>query len=344
MSNRNTSEPTTTLSPLASRSICRLALAAATLALATTMALLAPQQAQAVPTRTDLGLVQSDATVSTATFTWDTASSGYTSQVVRYKSASESGYTYEEIDISATSFTAPVSSGDEYCYFTVYQGGENLTADYTIGSGTVFDTEKGYPFDSSKMKKPTIYGGGGAWRADEDLCLTIYYSEAQTGTQTVVYSKSGKKLCTYTAAYSGYTAQHHFDNTAGKIVKARSRSYIELSSGETLYGTWSSWARFAPLASVKKISSASKSKVKVKFKKISGATRYIVRYAYGKKNPNYSKLKWKTKSVSKSKNTVKLKKKGKYLYVQVLTVSKINGKTVKAKKSNWEGAIKAYKG
>lgn len=137
------------------------------------------------------------------------------------------------------------------------------------------------------------------------------------------------------------------DAAIGKVVKVRQRSYLKLSSDKTLYGTWSGWATFVPSCKVSSVSKAS-GKLKIKFKKTSGATKYIVRYAYSKKSLNSSntkklnKLKWKTKSVSKSKNYVKLdRKSGKYLYIQVLTVSKVDGKTVKAKKS-YEATYRCY--
>lgn len=283
-----------------------LALLATCLALCATLAAPAPQAHAAT---TDLGLVQSDATSSTATFTWDTPdSSEYSAQVIGYRLSTDSSLTYVDVSITDTSYT--VETGDaEYCYLYVYLGSSSITAAKSASGYDVYAYAKGYPFDSSKLAK--VKATSSSWTNSRTLYVNTDFNEKSGGTQIVVYSKTGKKLATVTKTSATTVG---LDAAIGKVVKVRQRSYLKLSSGKTLYSTWSGWATFVPSCKVNSVSKAS-GKLKLKFKKTSGATKYIVRYAYSKKHLNSSntkklnKLKWKTKSVSKSKNYVKLDRK-----------------------------------
>lgn len=152
--------------------------------------------------------------------------------------------------------------------------------------------------------------------------------ESADGYDWICYKDSGKKFKSGQITYGTSSPSTSIDKIKNtQIYKMKVRAYTTIA-GKKHYGSWSPYSYFFTQPRITK-AKVSNGKLKVKWKKVSGATSYSI-YVSTKPTKGYKKV----KTVSKKKSSVTIKKfkgkkfkKSKKYYVYVVTNKMVNGKT-----------------
>ena len=242
---------------------------------------------------------QTNATTTTATVSWNPVSGAsyykFTYWNYEYKTAKTGAVT---VTVNDTSYTINCAKDTAYlCDVEAYSSSdEKIDEAYTYqpcsptpGQLTGYDAES---WGSTK---------GGVF-----VLKTNPYPNILNGVEWRLLTKNGK-----TVKYSGTTTSDHIyasSASLGQVYQLSVRGYA-LVSGTKLYGPWYSKI-VVPQPKMKALKLASGSRIKVKWKKVSGATKYII-YGSTKQGSGYKKI----ATVKKNKSSY--------------TVSKVKGKRLK---------------
>ena len=295
---------------------------------------------------TTLELRQTAATNTSVTVGWD-AQSGLAKQMVQYTAyvngATVASADYFEIDADATSYTISGLQKDAVLTVTVrgFTQADAETYDYET-TGTLSDVKtKSSAVGTLSYYQPFDQGYYSTYNLS--VSFTPSSQANADGYQAVLYTKAGKKVETLTV--SEYSTRATFSKAKlTRCYKVRIRPYVVLANTSTkVYGAWSSYLKAVPGAKMKSLSSKSvtKSKIKVQWSKVTGASKYIVYVARSKgytssaSNLSFKKVATLTKAKSsytiKKVGSKKVNTKNYYYYVRIVTVAKYGSKTVKSK-------------
>lgn len=294
---------------------------------------------------------QTKATNRSVTLAWNVLD-GMVKQAISYTatvgSTTIASAEYLDIKATATSYTITGLKKNAEITFAIYQyddaeksGVGYADRDYLSSVKTLSSTMGSLsyymPFDKGHFTDYKL----------SVACTRVQNANAD-GYQAVLYTKAGKKVQTVKLSY--YTSYVKFSKAKlTQCYKVRVRPYVELDgTSKKAYGAWTPYFKAVPCAKTKQFTNATagKKKMKVKWSKVTGASKYIVYVARSKSyTSDTSGLSFKkAATVSGKKTSCTVKKVGKkkvntekyYYYVKVVTVSKFGSKTVKSKGTSAE--------
>lgn len=279
------------------------------------------------------GIDQTDATSTTATITWDAATStSYLNWVVYLD-----GQYVTTLPIGQTSYTFNNLAQGKARVATVgyvYQYYDGSTEAYEEGS-CLLRTKP------SKVKKSEVI-----WRASDYVDLMVIdpnnfkqggkeYRYAD-GFEIKIKDVKGKTKKTFKELYNFGYADEYFkapSSCRNKGMQYSVRGYIKLDNGKKIYGD-SVTKVVIPQAKITKVRSSGKN-YKVTWKKVSGASSYTI-YRTSNKGKSYKKVKTVSKnttSYSVKKSYMKYSKSRKYGIVVVANKVKVGKKRYNSTKS-----------
>lgn len=258
-------------------------------------------------------LKQTNATTSSVTITWSPAS-GATGYYVIDKD------TKILADVKSASYTIQLPEG---------------TVNYLIGI-VPYDANY-YSVDhldaiyiSTKPKKVTGIKYNGVFASSNKLSV-VWNDNACIGFEAYCYNKSGKQVQKLDEDY--YRSVTFSKTNTQNIYSVKVKPYVYINGNEKLYGDVSSTFYAVPQPKItSKNSDVKLNSVKLKWKKVKGATKYVI-YCSTKPTSGYKKV----ATVKSSKNSYTVTKfKGKTLntkskkYFRIVTYGKFGKKTVKS--------------
>ena len=271
---------------------------------------------------------QTNATASNVTLAWAPQAGASSYDVYRYSYPSKTLVAPRAANVTNATIAAPVETGYEY-YVVVNRGGLRLDPSFTDWISSNYKlAAKTLPY-KNVFTSQTYY-----WSTSNKLSL---YWTSLAGTNTVADGYQCEmrtyknKLVRSVSTTSKYTDMYL---KKGVFCYFRVRPYICLNGNVTnkRYGAWSDkiYTALPKSATVKR---AGKKKLKVSWKKISGATQYVVQVS-NKINSGFKtvkKLGKKKKSCIIKKYGKKKLKPGKWYYVRILYKTKVGKKKVQSK-------------
>jgi hypothetical protein len=277
-------------------------------------------------------VVQTDATYTSVTVQWTPVSdaTGYNVKV--------NGTLVASVDAATTNYTVSGLTENSIQLISVTAMGIDASTGQSVEStasqslascyGHTLSRVSGVNYDTDYSN---VYGFN---YASPYTGLTVRWNgcKAAAGYEAVLYNKSGKKVQTlYVDDYAKCTYQTFTKAKRTQVYYVRVRSYINVSGGK-VYGDYSNKFYAVPQPVVTSTErDISRTSVKVRWKKVSGASSYSIY-----KSTNKNKLGKKVATVSGNKTSYKMTglnfKKHDY-YVRIVTNAKVNGKTKKSLKA-----------
>ncbi len=270
-------------------------------------------------------IVQTDATNTSVTVSWG-ASQGATAYRV-YKN----GVMVKET--SDTEVTMKVSQGSSSLIKIVAVAyDENGNA--LLSDGAELDNVWALPYapkNVAKFSKGTL-----TWLPTKSNKVTVGWVNTSkmeyepAGYQIVIYNMKGKRLKTYYSTVE--QVKFNLSKVKNTGFKVKVRAYIKIN-GKKVYGTWSSTRTVVPQAKIslkKTATDGNTATVKVSWKKVKNATKYMV---YVCSDTSTDATKWKkvaTVSSSRTYMYIANCKAGKKVGVYVVPVVKYGKKKYKA--------------
>ncbi|MCM1181206.1 MAG: hypothetical protein NC347_13170 [Clostridium sp.] len=258
------------------------------------------------------GLKQTSATTNSVTISWSPAS-GATGYLILDNNK-------QLADVRSTSYTVQLPEG---------------TVDYLIGV-VPYDANY-YSMDhlaatyiSTKPKKVTGIKYNGVFASSNKLSV-VWNDNACIGFEAYCYNKSGKLVQSLDEDY--YRSVTFSKTNTQNIYSVKVKPYVYINGKEKLYGDMSGTFYAVPQPKItSKNSDVKLNSVKLKWKKVKGATKYVI-YCSTKPTSGYKKV----ATVKSSKNSYTVRKfKGKTLntkskkYFRIVTYGKFGKKTVKS--------------
>ena len=298
-----------------------------------------------------IDLQQTKATNTSVTLTWNVLD-GMVKQAITYTatvgSTTIATADYLDIDATATSYTITGLKKNVEITFGIYQYDDAEKSDVGYADHDYLSSVKTLSSTMGSLSYYMPFDKGHFSSYKLSVACTRVQNANADGYQAVLYTKAGKKVQTVTLSY--YTSYVTFSKAKlTQCYKVRVRPYVELDGTTTkAYGAWTSYFKAVPCAKTKQFTNATagKKKMKVKWSKVTGASKYIVYVARSKSyTSDTSGLSFKkvaTVSGKKTSCTVKKVNKKKvntekyYYYVKIVTVSKYGSKTVKSKGTSAE--------
>lgn len=277
-----------------------------------------------------LGLSQTDATLNTVTLNWDETSGAAGYYVVSVDNYGYISQVLKQVTTPSVVLNLPEST---YAYgvgIIPYDANGN----YDIRYGTVIDVCT-VPKKLSGLK---IYG----YFASSNNLSVVWNDSNCYGFEAYCYNKKGKQV-DYVDTSLYHSASFTKTNTQN-IYSVKVRPYVYINGNQKLYGDFSDVLYAVPQPKITSKSSDVKlNSVNLKWKKVSGASKYVI-YVSSKKNSGYKKV----ATVKSSKKSYKITKfKGKKIntkstkYIKIVTYAKFGKKTVKSQ-SNPQSSVRTY--
>lgn len=243
---------------------------------------------------------QTAASQTSATIKWSAVSGAARYEVWYYPANNQTQITKKNVGAS-TQYKITLPKGQSYyAEVAAYDSSGNII-DYSYGYGiqpTPGKVTKVKPYSWS------INGKSGEFKINKNP-----YPNIMTGMQWQILTRNGKKVkARGTSTYMRFSAKV----PSNQVYKLKVRGYSE-PHNKKFYGPWHT-KTIVPEPKLKKAKLVKGTKVKLNWRKVKGATKYIV---YGSTNPDkgYKKV----ATVRKNKNSV--------------VVSKVRGKKLKKYKS-----------
>lgn len=288
---------------------------------------------------------QIDATANSVTISWTCPNSQYAESYVIYVGESNSPYATVASNVTSCTISG-LSAGQHYAVDVgfvnegslYYLDTKDNTWTYVRTAPKKLDSKAmNLTWDNNDKIKLEYY--------DESLYATSNYSAEKylDGIEMEVKTVKGKKWKTKTAATQktvyATSVEDLIDSFSFKApsslknkgMQYRIRTYITLDNGKKVYSDWTSTKVFIPQAKVTKLTKMGTDKIKVSWKKVSGAKSYTV-YKTTNSGKKYKKVK--TVSANTTSYTVSGFKKGsKYGVAIVANKVKVGKKNYNSTKS-----------
>ncbi len=284
-------------------------------------------EAVTAPNTAVTNLKQSYASTKAVKLSW-TASTGATGYYIRTS--------YSGSNVTKTTKTAVKLSLSAGSYQTYYVVPYRVSESGYVAEGTyAYNKVTAYSAPNKPTNVASASDGNVSWNPSTNK-VTVGWdknsnnSYTPDGYQLVVYDVKGKtKLKTYTIkSGSTYTYKFKIASIKNKGCRVAMRSYVKIN-GKKYYSSWTSKTVVLPQAKITAATQKNATTVKISWKKVTGATKYIIYYKKG-----YSGT-WKSKKVSAKKTAYTFKKlsTGNDYYFYVMPVVKVGSKKYTAKLS-----------
>ena len=258
-----------------------------------------------------------DATETSISVSWDAVAGATQYQVMYYPYGSDPKLA-KVTTVKTTSAT--ISGLSTNTNYAVYVCSQRVDGSYVeaVALGRGFGSLPTLPTKTTKLK--CTYANPLTTIGEADFSVTN--SASADGYQYEIYKYNGKKpILTGTSVYNEFTVKNA-KIKARQFYKIRVRAYIMKSNGELKYGGWSDEIYFSRCNYKDVKAKLVKGKVKVSWKKVSGATGYTV-YLSTKSNSGYKKV----GTTKKTSLVIKKKLKDyKNYYVRVVPNKKVKKK------------------
>lgn len=263
-------------------------------------------------------LTQTGATLTSVTLTW-TAASGATSYYITDKDSKILDY------VSGTSVTLTLPESTYQYAVGVFPCDANNNIGYNyLGALYVATTPKKV---SGLKINGSFAGTGGLSKLN-----VIWNDSACYGFEASCYNRKGKQIQTVETTL--YRSASFSKTNAQNIYTVKVRPYVYINGNQKLYGDYSNVLYAVPQpTSLSKNKDVKRNSINLKWKKVSGATKYEI-YMSTKKSSGYKKV----ATVKGNKSScVVTKFRGKTLdttskkYIKIVTYAKFGKKTVKSK-------------
>ncbi len=225
-----------------------------------------------------------DATETSITVSWDAVAGATQYQVMYYPYGSDPKLakvtTVKTTSVSLTGLSANTN-------YAVYIASQRLDGSYleAVASARGFSALPTLPTKTTKLKCTYVDPRTTIGEAD----FSVNASASADGYQYEVYKYNGKKpIVTGTSAYNEFTVKNS-KIKARQFYKIRVRAYILKSNGGAKYGAWSNEIYFSQCNYKDVKTKLVNDKVKVSWKKVTGATGYTV-YLSTKSSSGYKKV------------------------------------------------------
>lgn len=267
------------------------------------------------------GLKQTAATSNTVTLTWNAAYGATGYYVV--STYAYNGYYYPDTTLKVVTGTSVVLNLPEQ------------TQEYGIGiipfDANGYDISYGEVIEvATKPKKLSGLKINGYFASSNYLSVKWTDSNCY-GFEAICYNRKGKQVDSVDTTL--YCSASFYNTNTQNIYTVKVRPYVYINGSQKLYGDFSNVLYAVPQPKItSKNSDVKVNSVNLKWKKVSGATKYII-YVSSKKNSGYKKV----ATVKSSKKSYKITKfKGKTIntkstkYIKIVTYAKFGKKTKKS--------------
>ncbi|MCH5252072.1 MAG: fibronectin type III domain-containing protein [Lachnospiraceae bacterium] len=272
------------------------------------------------------GVTQTSATGNTITMKWNPVTGATSYYIYRYANS-----TYTQIGSSKTAsyMVTGLSPSLQASFYVVAV--KTTTSGFTVSS----DYYRGASMRTTPAKPANV--AITSWYDNINVAYLGWNGVSCNGYQVQIQNSKGKTLLNQDVSYNSLRVSPFWK---GVFTKTRVRGYITIGN-KKLYGPWSDYSYNASNKSIK-ISSKSR-KIKVKWKKITGAAGYTI-YISNKSDSGFKKV----KTLGKKKTSITIKKCGKKklkkrktYYVRVKYLTKVGKKKV-ASGVMGQGSIYVY--